>query len=245
MNSKRIWTIAGVLVVVAVLVLGWVIGVSPFLAQASVADTEREGVEAVNDVELAKLEQMKELYAEIDDLRVDLALLRVSVPGEADTDFLYSLLAGIQTGSGANVATIATGEAVPYGAAGAAAATASTTPAAAAVPSLYTVPVTVTFDGVEAAKVLAFADAMQSSPRLFLVTGVTGDGAQSSTITAYMFVLYDANSPRGAAAEAYAGMLPSPKVTGKTPAPVVEPTAEPTPGATGAPTPTPTGTPTP
>lgn len=248
MNSKRIWTLIGALVAGAVLVLGWFVGLSPLLSQAATADAEREEVEQVNATELAKLEQMKAQYSKIGSLRVSLANLRVSLPAEADTDFVYGLLGGIQGSTGANVATITTGEAVPYGAADASATAESASGAVSSVPSLYTVPLTVTFDSVETAKVLAFADAMQSSPRLFLVTGVTGDGAGSSTITAYMFVLYDENAPRGAAAQAYAGSVPG--VTKSKPAAVPEPqvTESPAPeddeeGEGEDPTPTPTPTP--
>lgn len=246
MNARRIWILVGAVVAVGVLVLGWVLGVSPLLTQADAADAERATVDQVNAVELAKLAQMKEQYEGIDDLRIDLAKLRVSLPAEADTDFVYALLNSVQGTTGAAVESITTGQAVPYGSGGEELPPAEPTTdsaeagsAPATVPSLYTVPVTITFQGVTADQVLSFVSLMQTGPRLFLVTSVSGDGAGSSTIVAYMFVLYDENAPRGGAAQAYSGVLPTPKASGKG---VVEPTPEPSaePDETATPTPTPT-----
>lgn len=247
MNASRIWTIVGVIVAAGVLVLGWALGVSPLLAQAAAADTERATVEQLNAGELAELARMKEQYEQIGDLRIELAQLRVSVPAETDTDFVYALLNNVQAATGTPVQSVTTGQAVPYGAGtdapveapatGSEGGSAATPDAPAVVPSLYTVPVTLTFQDAPVENVLAFVSQLQNGPRLFLVTSVTGNGSGSSTVTAFMFVLYDETAPRGAAAQAYAGVLPTTKASGKV---VVEPSPEPTPGETATPTPTPT-----
>jgi hypothetical protein len=244
-NSNRIFGLATILIVGAVLVLGWVLGVSPLLAQAATADEQRMEVELTNLTETAKLTQMKAQYDRLDEIEHELAQLRISMPAEVDLDFVYGLLSGIQSGTGASVNSIQTGEALPYGAAtGSEVATAVAAPTVPAPSGFYTVPITITFDKVPTDRVMAYASAMQNGPRLFLVTSVTADGAESSSITAFMFVMHDPTAPRGAAELALAGLLPVPKESEKavtTPEPT--PTTTPIPGETGAPTPTPTPTP--
>lgn len=240
MNTNRIFALVTVVIVAAVLVLGWILGVSPLLAQAAAADEQRTAVEQTNQVETAKLTQMKEQYDRLDEIEVELAKLRVSMPAESDTDFTYRLLSLIQASTGATVNSIQTGEALPYGVATGAEVAVEPSETPTGTPSgLYTIPVTITFDKVPGYQVMAYASEMQNGPRLFLVTSITGDGEDSSTIEAYMFVMHDPNAPRGAAELAYSGVLPTPKAAGKVePEPVPEPT--PTPGETGTPTPTPT-----
>jgi hypothetical protein len=240
MNTNRIFGLVTVVIVAAVLVLGWILGLSPLLAQAAAADEQRVTVEQTNQAETAKLTEMKAQYDRLDEIELELAKLRISMPAEADTDFTYRLLAQIQAASGATVNSIQTGEALPYGVAtGAEVAVAPSEPEVATPSGLYTIPITITFDKVPASQVMSYASQMQNGPRLFLVTSITGDGAGSSTIEAYMFVMHDPTAPRGAAEEAYSGILPTPKATGKVD---VEPTPEPTetPEETATPTPTPT-----
>src|SRR5688572_21503162 len=101
MNGNRIWAIGTVVVMIAVFALGWTLGLSPLLAQASASDAERETVAAQNEIEAAKLVEMRALYDNIDEIEYDLAQIRVSMPAEVDHDFIYGLLAGIQQGTGA------------------------------------------------------------------------------------------------------------------------------------------------
>jgi len=243
MNANRIFGLVTVVIVAAVLVLGWILGVSPLLAPAAAADEQRAVVEQTNRAETAKLTQMREQYDRLDEIELDLAKLRISMPAESDTDFTYRLLSLFQSATGATVNSIQVGEALPYGAAtGSEVAVEPSEPETATPDRLYTIPVTITFDKIPAYQVMNFVSSMQNGPRLFLVTSVSGDGEDSSTITAFMFVMYDPTAPRGAAEEAYSGVLPTPKTAGKV---VVEPTPSPTPtpGETGEPTPTPTPTP--
>jgi len=241
MNANRIFGLATVLVVGAVLVLGWMLAVSPLLTQASAADEQRLSVELTNQAEIAKLTQMKAQFDRLDEIEDELAQLRISMPAEVDFDFTYRLLSSYQSITGATVNSIQTGEALPYGAATGTEVAATTPPPSIAAPSgFFTVPITISFDGVPVDRVLAYVSAMQNGPRLFLVTSIAGDGATSSSVTAFRFVMYDPDAPRGAAEAAYSGALPTPKTAGKV---VVEPTPEPTPAPGETPTPTPTPTP--
>jgi hypothetical protein len=229
-TKARIWILGTVLVIAAVLGLGWTVGLSPLLSQATTADTERASVEAVNAAQTAALAAMREQFEDIDSLREELEIIRLSVPAQVDADLVYAMLSGYQTGTGAVVASITVGEAIQYGIPVNADESADGTaaPAAAAPGSLstdlYTVPVTITFDGVPAGQVLAFVKAMQIGQRLFLVTSVTGNGetgeSGSATITAYMFVIHDPSiADLGVSG-------------GSTPEPEPEPTATPAPEAT-------------
>lgn len=253
MNANRIFAIVTVIVIGAVFGLGWFLGVSPLLTQAALADADRAAAEQVNFAETAKLEQMRATHERVGELEAELAELRVSIPAEVDSDFIYRLFADYQAASGVVVKTITTSEAVPYGtvtaggdAAVPAPAPAPTdgsggTPTATAPGEFYTVPLTFGFESQPVASVYAFAEGLQASPRLFLVTSIVADSTASSTITAYMFVMRDDDAPRAAAYLALNGLLTE-KAAGKVaPEPTPEPT--PSPGETGEPTPTPTPTP--
>ncbi|MEO8529353.1 MAG: hypothetical protein ABI435_09750 [Pseudolysinimonas sp.] len=260
MNPNRIWAIGTVLVIGAVLGLGWLLGVSPLLAQTADAATQRAGIEQSNVAQEAVLAQMKADYSHLDELQNQLAVEKLSIPSEVDSDAIYAYLAGIQAGGLAPIDSITTGEAQLYGGAGAenapASDTATPTAGVATIDGLYTVPVTVTFTKeATAAQILGFAWAMQNGPRLFVVSSIarsTSSGSKvesTATITASMFVMSDPDSTPGSSAGVYEDLIlqqPLPEFkpwpaskdgTGATP----NPTGTPTPGATPTPTPTPTG----
>lgn len=271
MMSNRIWALGAGILVVAVLALGYLLGVAPLLAQAKIADDQRLSVEQSNQAQVLKLAQMKADFDRLDELEEQVGALRLSIPGEVDSDVIYAYLSGLQAGTGAPVESIVTGEAQVYGAppieGGTPAPAATTAPeegattdptaapaTVAGVENLYTVPVTITFQSTATAEqVLAFAGAMQSGPRLFLVTAIARQtGTESAAITAFMFVISDPDETPGAASgeldEAIAAFKPRPfvpwkKVPGVTPTPTDSATPAPTDSAT--PAPTVTGTPAP
>jgi hypothetical protein len=197
-NGNRIWVFVTALLAVGAVALSWFIGASPLLAQAAASDAERTGIEAINAAKLAELQQMKLQFADLDNLTEDLQALRSSIPGDVDTDYLTGLLSQYQAASGAVASLVAIGEAVQYGIpiAGEGETTAGPAPASgpqatgSLATALYTVPVTITFNGVGIANVMEFVRQMQTGSRLFLVTQVIARG-DTSTITAYMFVIHD------------------------------------------------------
>jgi len=240
MNGMRIWTIATVVVIGAILGLGWLIGVSPLLAQAAASEQERVTVEATNAAQAATLAQMKSEFDNIDELQDDLELLHTSIPSTVDSNVVYALLAEYQTSSGAVPALISLGEAIQYGVpAPGPDATTEDTPVSGAAPSgalassLYQVPVSITFSQTSLESVMAFVSAMQHGPRLFLITSVSST-LETSTITGYLFVIHDGTTP---VAEVADGGTPAPVVT---PAPTE--TAVSDPSGSASPTPTPTST---
>lgn len=238
MKGNRIWVLVTLVVIAAVLGLGWLFAVSPLLTQAQAAELQRQEAELTNAAQAAALAQMKEQFAQLDELELDLEALQLSVPSDVDSDYVYALLSTYQAETGATASLVTLGDAVQFGIPVAEEVT-TATPSGPSGPTatgrlasdLYTVPVTITFDATPLDSVLAFVNRLQHGPRLFLVTSVTTSN-QASTITAYMFVIYDATQ--------------SPEVqeeTQPTPLPTATPTATPTPGETGEPTPTPTPTP--
>ncbi len=253
MTGTRIWALGTAVVIIAVLALGYLLGISPMLARLSAAELELANAEANNQVQLGTLQVMKAQFEDLEALEDELEVLRIAIPGAIDTDFIYSLLAGYQSATGTNVTGITTGEAQPYGAPtdaeGSAEASAE---AVASIPNLYTVPITITFTDNTAGQVLSFVAAMQRGPRLFLVTSVTGSGASegggnTSTVTAFMFVLADPSATADDATEALLehGFDATQAATPIGPKPTATPTPTPTPSESATPTPTPTGTPAP
>jgi hypothetical protein len=243
-------------VIGAVLALGWFLGVSPLLNGAAQAETDRQAVEQTNAAQQAQLAAMKEQFDRLDELEAELADLRLAIPSEVDSDFIYGYLAGIQAGVPTVVETIVTGEAVPYGQVtdtpDGETVDPSTAAGATQFEGLYTVPITITFaKGVTWPEIVTFAGAMQVGPRVLLVTSITrptqSDGS-SGTITAYMFVMAESDDTPGSAAHSHDEALedytqgplaPWGTQGSGTPAPT------PTPSGSATPTPTPTGTPAP
>lgn len=245
------------LVIAAVLGLGWLLGVSPLLTQASAADMDRISVEQNNQAQVIALGQMKADFGRLSELEAQIDTLKLSIPNEVDSDFLYAYLSRIAGGSSI-VKDIHTGEAQVYGSpttsdgAAPAAPTAPADPTATPAPvpgvaNLYTVPVTITFrKEASGADVLAYAGLMQNGPRIFVITNISRDpGPDSSgTITAYMFVISNVDDTPGTSAGTHENVLSdltipviSPWGPTSAPAPSGTPTPNPTGGATPAPTP--------
>ncbi|HEX7834045.1 MAG TPA: hypothetical protein VF479_01095, partial [Pseudolysinimonas sp.] len=91
MNANRIFFLIGGIVIVAVLALGFFLGVSPLLDKAAASDTERQTVEAENSAQLAVLAQMKDQYAQLDELNAQLEELQLSVPARAQVEDFIDL----------------------------------------------------------------------------------------------------------------------------------------------------------
>jgi len=257
-NTNRIWALGTVIAIVAVLALGYLLGVQPMLNRLDTAKAELVSTQANNAAQEATLAAMKAQYDNIDELRDELEVLRISIPGALDSDFVYALLAGYALNAGAVIDSITLGEAQPYGV------TADGTPTVEGlnpVANLYTIPVTVSIRGEFADPDLAFIASLQRGPRLFLVTSYSGGSAEEGlggtaddigTITGYMFVLAD---PAATPEDAMNALIDHPidpliftKPLGahgdETPTPTPTPTesATPNPSDTATPTPTPTST---
>jgi Tfp pilus assembly protein PilO len=102
------------LLVIATVALGWVLGISPQLKEASTAAEETAAVDAQNVVNTADLEALKKQFAEIDSIRDELGKLEVALPGGvAVTSFLRQIDA-LSTQHGVTVEGITPGAAEEF-----------------------------------------------------------------------------------------------------------------------------------
>lgn len=235
--ATRIWTFATVLIMIAVVALGWFLGISPRLADAARFEAERRSVEAQNDVTRAVIAQLQADFENLDELLIELEGLREEFPTAAQYDDAVEELLTRLLSAGLGLQNIAINEPAP------------TTPLVidpdAEVPppeidgegilpagSLLGVPVTVTVTG-PLSSILEYIDALQKSPRFSIVT--RGDYAvidgDSGTIS-FSMVMYVVSG------DDLVNSSPEPE-----PEPEPEPTPTPVPTDSGSPTPTPTPTP--
>lgn len=103
MNATRLWTLGSIVAIVALLVGTWFAGISPRLAEAATANTERTSVEFLNAKHAATLEALRVQFADISDLNADLDDIRAAIPATDDTAELFRQL---HTLAGANGITV-------------------------------------------------------------------------------------------------------------------------------------------
>jgi Tfp pilus assembly protein PilO len=216
-NRDRLYALAIGGGIVVVLVLGWVIGVSPVLAQAASADAQRSSIAASNLASQASIGVLKTKFARIDALTHELSALSTSVPSDAAIPVFLRELDALSNENSVGLSNVVVNEAVNYvvpaatpapGAAGAApaaspspspSASAGAAPAAPAVPAgaagrLVLIPVKITVTGTYG-DIMAFVGGLQSGERLYLIStlSVTGTveqpAAYSGDLTGYVYAL--------------------------------------------------------
>ena len=198
-DRNRMKMIVAVLSGVAVLALGFLLGVQPQLSTASAAVDQRQSVEQQNEGLRATLEQLVTENDQLSTLTADRDSRRASIPEGADMPELIRQLDEMAEAAGVPVTSFTAADAVSYempASASAPAADASSTegasddataapadPGAPAAPAPFTDPavtaanfstIAVTVD-VEGSydQALDFVDRLQKGPRLFLVTTIT------------------------------------------------------------------------
>jgi len=135
MSTRRIWAIGCALVMTASIALGWLLGASPLLAAAKVADEAREAAEAQNATYSQELVILKDQFAGIEKLEAQLGDLRAELPsGAALPAYLNQLSTEAQKHS-VTLTTITTADAVAYAPTAAEAPIAETPPADAEAPA--------------------------------------------------------------------------------------------------------------
>jgi hypothetical protein len=112
--SNRILVIGTALISIIALMLGWLLGVSPKLAEAAVDDRERTNVEAQNLVHEAELAALIKQFEGIDDIRDRLDDLRESLPPGADLPRFIRQLSALGANSGVAITDLTTGSAISY-----------------------------------------------------------------------------------------------------------------------------------
>ncbi|MGX5682072.1 hypothetical protein [Schumannella luteola] len=200
MKGNRLWLLGSVAAIVAILVVGWLLGISPRLAEASAAANEQINVDALNSVQTGEIATLRDQQENFEELEDEVDKLRAGIPESALTDTFSQAIADSAAASGATITKVAFAEPGAWGVAtGPADAPVSESepgtespPIPTAAEGVYTIAVTVELQG-EAAAVLSVARQLQTGPRLFVVSGLSFDANQQNTgvITGYLFVIRD------------------------------------------------------
>lgn len=189
-NMGRIWLLAGGLLGVAVIALGWLLGASPLFAQADQSDAQRAGVESQNRQYEATLANMKALDERKDELVEDYDLIKASVPPVLDLEGYFDWIATAANTSGVSLTTAAADAVQPYQ---------ESDPRVGTVPldpgfqkTLGLVPVRLQIGG-NAEQVANFLHMLQTDGRLQLITraNVQLGTTLTSQLDGYLFVITD------------------------------------------------------
>ncbi|MEC5152208.1 hypothetical protein [Cryobacterium sp. GrIS_2_6] len=242
MDKNRIWVIGSVVVMVAVLAIGLLLGIQPQLAAVATADQARAAVEASNAGQAAVLAKLKSDYAGIDALKAELVPLQASVPSGTEMPSFVTQLDALAGSKSVTLTGMTVSDAVPYAAPAALASTgtdsATTGTPAAVMPvtnaqitatTFASLAVSITVTG-SYAHALDFISGLQSGQRLYLVTGITtaplaadsttdsktsATGDITATITGLVYVLVPPATAATPAATAAATPTPTPTPAAK------------------------------
>ena len=176
MKTTRLWMLGSVVVIIALLIGTWFVGISPRLAEAAIANNESATVEAQNAAHEATLASLKTQFEGIRDLRSDLEGLRVAVPADADTADLIRQLNAFAVSAGVTVTGVSLSPPERFAAP---AEPPSDTELAGAITSVnpenfLAVRIEVDVAGPYA-NVMAFVSSVQAGERVFLVHDLTLD----------------------------------------------------------------------
>lgn len=200
MTATRIWTFGAAALIVAVLALGWFLGIAPLLAQKAAADSERANVEAQTATQQAQLQIMKADYENLDTILAELKPLEESIPSSEGVELFAAYVSSVAASHELTVTSYVAAE-MPYGGAvveGEAATTSSGTGGPAlttAAGTVYALPITIGFEGTPEALTDAVRT-LQTGPRLFLVQNMsfsrgTAGGTPTATVVGYLFLITD------------------------------------------------------
>lgn len=214
MTENRIWTFGAAVVILGIIGLGWLLGISPKLAEADAATEARVLVDQENAAHAAALVVLREQFENLDELEEQLGELQKELPGEADVEGFIEYTVGVAAQAGVVISTITGNEPASYGAGSLGEQSAEAPPAepvdppaegaatASAPPSsdagtqgttgLYSIGISVSVEG-SPEQVMAFSRLLQDNKRIFLATQVTfdsgGAGILGGTVSGHLFVL--------------------------------------------------------
>lgn len=186
MNKNKLWVVGAVLVMVALVAGGWLIGIQPQLSAVASANQNRISVASQNAKNQMLLSKLKRDYEGITALKNQLNILRAAVPAGADISTFVSELNGLASTHKIIVKSISVSDAKPYAPAPP---VASSTPGGR--PSVMTtnprvttanfvlIPVQFSVTG-NYATVLDFVHDVQTGPRLFFVSTFTTTGSTTA-----------------------------------------------------------------
>lgn len=114
MNAQRLWVIGTAVVAVAVLVLGWFVGVDPQLAAMRATDEQRRGVEVQNEATEAVVARLADDFDDLDALEAERDALRQSIPVEHNKSLFLDQVDALAAASGTRVTQLETSPLVAY-----------------------------------------------------------------------------------------------------------------------------------
>lgn len=202
MNQNRLWAIVSGALIIAVVALGFFLGVQPELAAADRARDDREAVEAQNLGLEATLSSLEQQAAEMPTIQADIETLRENVPDQVDESALLRELDAIAASSGARLLTYTPQELVAYLAAPE---FANAIPSGVTGDTFAVKPMTISAEG-SLEQVTAFVSGVQSATRLLLISDVvmTVDveaGLYTADLTGSAYALAEGAQPSAPAEE--------------------------------------------
>lgn len=234
-QSNRTWILIGVVLSIAIVVAGWLVGIQPQLAATARADagaTSLDDQNALAELELARLKVQAEALPE---LQSQLDSLRLSVPERLKLEAFSAELVQIAASTGVTLTAVSFSQAIP---AVPAAAYAESVPAQLPIQNLVSITYTVSLIGTQEG-LRSFLRGVQFSERLSIFPAFTlAQGPEATNwgmdVTGVVFVLVD---PDGSQIESGSDPEGSPPDPGSS----ATPTPTPAPSSTPSPTPTPSG----
>jgi Tfp pilus assembly protein PilO len=211
MNATRLWTLGTIIMIIALLAGTWMIGVSPRLSEATLANDERANVEQQNLMHQATLVALQTQFEGKGELEKELTEMQKAVPSSLELPALINELNRLSGNAGVVVKSLTLGVPTPYvlptDAAPAdpqfTAAMAGITPE-----NLLIIPIDLSVSGTYGA-VMAFVSSIQTGDRLILVHdlalasgAMADDAAVEFTLSGQLFVLMDATQAATSNAEA-------------------------------------------
>ncbi|MDQ4137439.1 MAG: hypothetical protein M3116_01140 [Actinomycetota bacterium] len=176
-----------------ILLLGWLLGVSPRLAEVAAADAETAVARQQNAALEASNATLRKQLDSIDDRRAELASLLEAVPSDAATDDFVDAVEATADGSGVLLQSLTLGEGVVYGgtpAGAVAVVSGETATAPEELAGLVTMAVEITVTG-DQRSAMRFVEELQTGDRLLSVTSVLSQAGppESTTLKGYLYVL--------------------------------------------------------
>jgi Tfp pilus assembly protein PilO len=114
MQTNRLWPIGAGIVIVAIIALGWFLGISPKLAEAASTAAQALSVETQNTAQEAVIAQLEKDSADLPAREAELAALQREVPLEANAADYITELNTIAVNSGVAITTITTADGVGF-----------------------------------------------------------------------------------------------------------------------------------
>lgn len=170
--SNRIWNIVGALVIVAALVGGWFLGVSPQLDALNRANSDREQLVERNNLAELEIAALKAEFERLPELQAELAEVRKSIPPVSNLETFSAEIRQKEIASGATVLAISFGTAEPFVPLGD---FASLVPPSVDLAKFVVVPFTVSAGGSRDA-LTALVEGIQNTPRLAVANSVVVAG---------------------------------------------------------------------